>query len=57
MEENNFNAGNNYVHSEPTPVKSSSGLSKVLAICFAITTIASMATLAYVYTSKNKDTS
>lgn len=22
MEENNFNAGNNYVHSEPTPVKS-----------------------------------
>ena len=56
MEENNFNAGNNYVHSEPTPVKSGSGLSKVLAICFAITTIASMATLAYVYTSKNKDT-
>ena len=55
MEENNFNAGNNYVHSEPTPVKSGSGLSKVLAICFAITTIASMATLAYVYTSKNKD--
>ena len=56
MEENNFNAGNNYVHSEPASVKSSSGLSKVLAICFAITTIASMATLAYVYTSKNKDT-
>lgn len=56
MEENNFNAGNNYVHSEPTPIKSGSGLSKVLAICFAITTIASMATLAYVYTSKNKDT-
>ena len=56
MEENNFNAGNNYVHSEPTPVKSGSGLSKVLAICFAITTIASLATLAYVYTSKNKDT-
>lgn len=55
MEENNFNAGNNYVHSEPTPIKSGSGLSKVLAICFAITTIASMATLAYVYTSKNKD--
>ena len=56
MEENNFNATNNYVHSEPAPVKSNSGLSKVLAICFAITTIASMATLAYVYTSKNKDT-
>ena len=56
MEENNFNAGNNYVHSEPASVKSGSGLSKVLAICFAITTIASMATLAYVYTSKNKDT-
>ena len=56
MEDNNFSAGNNYVHSEPTPVKSGSGLSKVLAICFAITTIASMATLAYVYTSKNKDT-
>ena len=56
MEENNFNTGNNYVHSEPTPVKSGSGLSKVLAICFATTTIASMATLAYVYTSKNKDT-
>lgn len=56
MEENNFNATNNYVHSEPTPVKSGSGLSKVLAICFAITTIASLATLAYVYTSKNKDT-
>jgi len=56
MEENNFNAGNNYVHSEPVSVKSGSGLSKVLAICFAITTIASMATLAYVYTSKNKDT-
>ena len=56
MEENNFNATNNYVHSEPASVKSSSGLSKVLAICFAITTIASMATLAYVYTSKNKDT-
>lgn len=55
MEENNFNATNNYVHSEPAPVKSGSGLSKVLAICFAITTIASMATLAYVYTSKNKD--
>ena len=55
MEENNFNAGNNYVHSEPAPVKSRSGLSKVLAICFAITTIASLATLAYVYTSKNKD--
>ena len=56
MEENNFNATNNYVHSEPAPVKSGSGLSKVLAICFAITTIASMATLAYVYTSKSKDT-
>ena len=56
MEENNFNAGNNYVHSESTPMKSGSGLSKVLAICFAITTIASLATLAYVYTSKNKDT-
>lgn len=56
MEENNFNATNNYVHSEPAPVKSRSGLSKVLAICFAITTIASLATLAYVYTSKNKDT-
>ena len=56
MEENNFNTPNNYVHSEPTPIKSGSGLSKVLAICFAITTIASMATLAYVYTSKNKDT-
>lgn len=56
MEENNFNATNNYVHSEPAPVKSGSGLSKVLAICFAITTIASLATLAYVYTSKNKDT-
>ena len=55
MEENNFNATNNYVHSEPAPVKSRSGLSKVLAICFAITTIASLATLAYVYTSKNKD--
>ena len=38
MEENNFNAGNNYVHSEPASVKSGSGLSKVLAICFAITT-------------------
>ena len=56
MEENNFNADNNYVHSEPVSVKSGSGLSKVLAICFAITTIASLATLAYVYTSKNKDT-
>ena len=56
MEENSFNTPNNYVHSEPTPMKSGSGLSKVLAICFAITTIASMATLAYVYTSKNKDT-
>ena len=55
MEDNNFNTGNNYVHSEPTPVKGGSGLSKVLAICFAITTITSMATLAYVYTSKNKD--
>lgn len=55
MEENSFNTPNNYVHSEPTPMKSGSGLSKVLAICFAITTIASMATLAYVYTSKNKD--
>ena len=28
MEENNFNAGNNYVHSEPASVKSGSGLSK-----------------------------
>ena len=56
MEENNFNAGNNYVHSEPTPVKSGSGLSKVLAICFAITTLALGCGLAYVYTSKNKDT-
>ena len=56
MEENNFNTDNNYVHSEPAPVKSGSGLSKILAICFAITTIASLATLAYVYTSKNKDT-
>lgn len=56
MEENSFNTPNNYVHSEPTPMKSGSGLSKVLAICFAITTIASLATLAYVYTSKNKDT-
>lgn len=55
MEDNNFNAGNNYVHSEPAPIKSGSGISKILAICFAITTIASMATLAYVYTSKNKD--
>ena len=56
MEENNFNADNNYVHGEPVSVKSGSGLSKVLAICFAVTTIASLATLAYVYTSKNKDT-
>ena len=56
MEDNNFSTNNNYVHSEPTPVKGGSGLSKVLAICFAITTIASLATLAYVYTSKNKDT-
>ena len=56
MEDNNFSTGNNYVHSESAPVKSGSGLSKVLAICFAITTIASLATLAYVYTSKNKDT-
>ena len=55
MEENSFNTPNNYVHSKPTPIKSGSGLSKILAICFAITTIASMATLAYVYTSKNKD--
>ncbi|MBB1536175.1 hypothetical protein HG462_002290 [Candidatus Saccharibacteria bacterium] len=52
MEENSFNTPNNYVHSESTPMKSGSGLSKVLAICFAITTIASLATLAYVYTSK-----
>ena len=56
MEDNNFSTGNNYVHSESAPVKSGSRLSKVLAICFAITTIASLATLAYVYTSKNKDT-
>ena len=56
MEENNFNAGNNYVHSEPASVKSGSGLSKVLAICFAITTLALGSALAYVYTSKNKDT-
>ena len=53
MEENNFNTGNNYVHSEPTPVKSGSDLSKVLAICFAITTIASMATLQKIKIRKN----